>query len=103
MKKIIGIFICMMLIAAVVLLPAVSTNENVKRENKFFENQTIMLNNSTLFLNNDNDSSKVLIDLDVTGTAYGQELLWKANTTGTNYEESAVVYADGIAYIDFLL
>jgi outer membrane protein assembly factor BamB len=27
------------------------------------------------------------------------ELLWKANTTGTNYEESAVTYTDGIAYI----
>jgi outer membrane protein assembly factor BamB len=39
------------------------------------------------------------IDLNVTGVAYGQELLWKANTTGTNYEESAVTYADGIAYI----
>jgi len=26
-------------------------------------------------------------------------LLWKANTTGTNYEESAVAYVDGIAYI----
>ncbi len=39
------------------------------------------------------------IDLNITGLAYGQELLWKANTTGTNYEESAVTYADGIAYI----
>lgn len=39
------------------------------------------------------------IDLNITGVSYGQELLWKANTTGTNYEESAVTYADGIAYI----
>jgi outer membrane protein assembly factor BamB len=39
------------------------------------------------------------IEMDITGVAYGQELLWKANTTGTNYEESAVTYVDGIAYI----
>ena len=99
LKKIIGIFILTLLIGTICLPAALSINEKVKRENKFFENQTIMLNNSTLFLNNDNDSSKVLIDLDVTGIAYGQELLWKSNTTGTNYEESAVVYSDGIAYI----
>ena len=29
----------------------------------------------------------------------GHELLWKAHTTGTNYEESAVTYFDGVAYI----
>ncbi len=39
------------------------------------------------------------VELNIPGTSYGQELLWKANTTGTNYEESAVTYADGIAYI----
>jgi len=41
----------------------------------------------------------VRIELDRTEIAYGHELLWKANTTGTNYEESAVAYVDGIAYI----
>jgi outer membrane protein assembly factor BamB len=41
----------------------------------------------------------VTININTSGVAYGHELLWKANTTGTNYEESAVTYADGIAYI----
>jgi outer membrane protein assembly factor BamB len=41
----------------------------------------------------------VFINLDEDGMAYGQELVLKVNTTGTNYEESAVVYTDGIAYI----
>ena len=44
-------------------------------------------------------SRSVLVDLDINGISHGFELLWKANTTGTNYEESAVVYVDGIAYI----
>jgi len=51
-----------------------------------------------IFLSNSNPE-KVLLDLDIFGTTYGHELLWMANTTGTNYEESAVVYKDGIAYI----
>jgi outer membrane protein assembly factor BamB len=42
---------------------------------------------------------EVTIEINTSGIAYGHELLWKANTTGTNYEESAVTYADGIAYI----
>jgi outer membrane protein assembly factor BamB len=41
----------------------------------------------------------IFVDLDINGIAYGHELLWKANATGTNYEESAVTYIDGIAYI----
>jgi len=45
------------------------------------------------------DSRSVLVELPLNGTAYGQEFLWKANTTGTNYEESAVTYADGMAYV----
>ena len=44
-------------------------------------------------------SSEVMITLNTSGIAYGHELLWKANTTGTNYEESAVTYANDIAYI----
>lgn len=44
-------------------------------------------------------STNVTIYLDENGISYGHVLLWKANTTGTNYEESAVVYLDGIAYI----
>ena len=43
--------------------------------------------------------SEVMITLNTSGVAYGHELLWKANTTGTNYEESAVTYANDIAYI----
>ncbi len=45
------------------------------------------------------NSPNVLLDLPQNGTVYGEEFLWKANTTGTNYEESAVTYADGIAYV----
>lgn len=44
-------------------------------------------------------SHEVVISVNLTGISYGHELLWKANTTGTNYEESAVTYAEGIAYI----
>jgi len=96
MKKIIGILIVMMF---VITIPTNNSMENINLENKYFENVTFRLNKGNHIYNIDNDSSKVLIDLNITGTAYGQELLWKANTTGTNYEESAVVYADGIAYI----
>lgn len=45
------------------------------------------------------DYPNVMITLDIEGRAIGQELLWKANTTGTNYEESAVTFLDGIAYV----
>jgi outer membrane protein assembly factor BamB len=41
----------------------------------------------------------VTIALNPTGTSIGHELLWTANTTGTNYEESAVIVVGGIAYI----
>ncbi len=44
-------------------------------------------------------SENILIQLNLNGVSYGHELLWKANTTGTNYEESAVAYLEGIAYI----
>ena len=47
----------------------------------------------------DLDTPNVIIELDMNGISYGHELLWIANTTGTNYEESAVTYLDGIAYI----
>jgi hypothetical protein len=43
--------------------------------------------------------SEVMITVNTSGVAYGHELLWKANTTVTNYEESAVTYANDIAYI----
>ena len=45
------------------------------------------------------NSFNVTIYLDKDGITRGQEILWIANTTGTNYEESAVAYIDGIAYI----
>lgn len=45
------------------------------------------------------DARSVLVELTSNGTSYGEELLWKVNTTGTNYEESAVTYVDGMAYI----
>lgn len=56
-----------LLIGTICLPAALPINEKVMRENKFFENQILRLNNSTLFLNNYNDSSKVLIELDING------------------------------------
>jgi outer membrane protein assembly factor BamB len=41
----------------------------------------------------------ITLTLNTTGTVTAQQLLWTANTTGTNYEESAVTVKDTIAYI----
>jgi outer membrane protein assembly factor BamB len=41
----------------------------------------------------------VTVALNASGTSVGHELLWTANTTGTNYEESAVIVVGDIAYI----
>lgn len=41
----------------------------------------------------------VTVALNTSGTSVGHELLWTANTTGTNYEESAVIVVGDIAYI----
>ena len=46
-----------------------------------------------------NINRNVTINLKSNNISYGHELLWTAHTTGTNYEESAVTYIDGIAYI----
>jgi outer membrane protein assembly factor BamB len=86
-------------IALIVILFYIGTVISVISEqipSQFNDNR---LNNGTGFLTNYDDSNKVLIKLNLTGISYGQELLWKANTTGTNSEESAVTYSDGIAYI----
>ena len=64
-----------------------SLNEKNKTNNFGFYNQF------------SDDTRNVRVELDTNGLAYGHELLWTANTTGTNYEESAVTYLDGIAYI----
>jgi len=44
-------------------------------------------------------SSNTTVDLVLDDVVLGHELLWRASTTGTNYEESAVAYVDGVAYI----
>jgi outer membrane protein assembly factor BamB len=44
-------------------------------------------------------SSSTTVDLVLDDVVIGHELLWRASTTGTNYEESAVAYVDGVAYI----
>jgi outer membrane protein assembly factor BamB len=41
----------------------------------------------------------ITLTLNTTGTVFAQQLLWTANTTGTNYEESAVTVKDDICYI----
>ncbi|MCK4266717.1 MAG: PQQ-binding-like beta-propeller repeat protein, partial [Thermoplasmata archaeon] len=55
-------------------------------------------NNSILDIINPAPKS-VLIDLNITGTSIGHELLWTANTTGMDYEESICAYVDGTVYI----
>jgi len=57
---------------------------------------TCNLENNNLI---DQSSENIILELDLNDVSYGHELLWKANTTGTNYEESNVAYLDGIAYI----
>ena len=83
----------------VVILVFVGAVVSVISEEISYSHISIRLNNRTEIINNFDDSNKVLIELDMNGISFGQELLWKANTTGTNYEESATVYFDGIAYI----
>ena len=68
-------------------------------ESIFSKYQNLTHNNSRMVVKNNDESSSVQVDIDISGVSYGQELLWIANTTGINYEESAVVYSDGIAYI----
>ena len=92
MKKIFSVIL-------IVILVFVGAVVSVISEEISYHHLSLRLNNRTEFITNYDDSSKVLIELDMNGISYGQELLWKANTTGTNYEESAVVYFDGIAYI----
>ena len=86
-------------IILIVFLFFVGTIVSVISEDISDQRLSVRLNNKTEFITSCNDSSKVLIELDLNGISYGQELLWKANTTGTNYEESAVVYFDDTAYI----
>lgn len=96
-KRIISIMLCIFLIGSV-FLPFVNAREELTissaKENIIMSiiNQNI---NNQFFI----DTPNVIIELDTNGISYGHELLWKANTTGTNYEESAVTYIDGIAYI----
>jgi hypothetical protein len=44
-------------------------------------------------------SSSTTVDLVLDDVVIGHELLWRASTTGTNYEESAVAYVDGVALL----
>jgi len=83
-KKLLGIFACMF-VFSMVLGGTISGKPDVFRWK------------SDHFVSS--DSRSVLVELNTTGTVYGQELLWRANTTGTNYEESAVTYLGDIAYI----
>jgi len=92
MKKIFSVIL-------IVILVFVGAVVNVISEEILDHRLSVSLDDRTEFINSNDDSSKVLIELDMNGISYGQELLWKANTTGTNYEESAVVYYDGVAYI----
>ena len=41
----------------------------------------------------------LIIELNLNGTSHGHTLLFKARTTGSNYQESCVAYTDGMAYM----
>jgi outer membrane protein assembly factor BamB len=92
MKKILSIALIGILFLSEVSVSVISIGITSQQPSIKFEN-------NSQFIINYNDTSKVLIEIDINGISYGHELLWRANTTGTNYEESAVVYFDGIAYI----
>jgi outer membrane protein assembly factor BamB len=56
--------------------------------------------NKNSILNIINPAPKsVLINLNTNGKSIGHELLWTANTTGMDYEESICAYVDGTVYI----
>lgn len=84
----------LLVLAVVVLVGSIAISEESPPEFSSVE-----LVNGSAFLKSYRNSSSVLLELDIYGMTYGHELLWKANTTGTNYEESAVAYLDGIAYL----
>ena len=92
------VFAVIVLFVGTAFLPSVSARGEVTTSGKM--KNINLLHNNHKFNNQFNpDTRNVIIELDTAGIAYGHELLWKANTTGTNYEESAVTYLDGIAYI----
>ena len=91
-KKILEIFM-IMIILTIITLPAHSAINVRLLENNNWKDY-ILSNKDP-----ENMMIDLLVELNIYGIAYGHELLWKANTTGTNYEESAVAYFDGIAYI----
>jgi len=94
--KLIGILVVMLL--AINVLPVMNAI-NVCKIPKSMEDVKLFddtqKSNSLVNL----DPINVLIEINTTGITRGHELLWKAHTTGTNYEESAVTYIDGVAYI----
>jgi len=45
-------------------------------------------------------SEDVLLELNIMGTTYGHELLWKADVTGSYDEQSIAIYANGIVYVN---
>jgi len=77
-----------------------SSSNVVSKKSLIFKSSNILNNlieTSSNHLNYKN--SNVTVNLILDNFSYGHKLLWKANTTGTDYEESAVTYLDGIAYI----
>jgi outer membrane protein assembly factor BamB len=94
------IIVCILTIflTSTVFLPLVNAESKLITSGEMIKNNLIHKNR--IFNTQFNlDDRNVIIELDQNGIAYGHELLWKADTTGTNYEESAVTYLDGIAYI----
>jgi len=94
--KLVCIFVVMLLIFAVLSVRGAINVYNIPKSKE----EVKLLDDNWKFNNLVNlEPINVLIELNTTGISYGHELLWKARTTGTNYEESAVTYIDGIAYI----
>ena len=98
MKKIILILVVSILALSelgTVALPNEKHIENKSLNTQDWLSDNIWESNNLMNPNPEN----IFMQLDINGISYGHELLWKANTTGTNYEESAVAYIDGVAYI----
>ena len=91
MKKNSTFILLKIILISVILMGSISTALQ-------YNNSFIMKKNSEIIFNY-NNPNQVLVDLNINGMSYGQKLLWTANTTGTNYEESAVVYFDEMVYI----
>ena len=87
-KKIVGVLACLFVFSNLGV-----ASINVELSDNIWESNNLMNPNP----------ENIFMQLDINGISYGHELLWKANTTGTNYEESAVASFILALKVPFLL